>query len=30
MAFGSAPVGIGPGKPTMDSGWKRDELTMAI
>lgn len=29
MAFGSTPVGVGPGKPTTDSGGKREELTTA-
>ena len=30
MAFGSTPVGVGPGKPTTDSGGKSDELTTAV
>ena len=29
MALGSAPVGVGPGKPTTDSGGKSEELTAA-
>lgn len=30
MAFGSTPVGVGPGKPTTDSGGKTEELTTAV
>ena len=30
MAFGSTPVGVGPGKPTTDSGGKREEFTSAV
>lgn len=29
MALGSTPVGVGPGKPTTDSGGKSEELTTA-
>lgn len=29
MAAGSWPVGVGPGKPTLDSGGNRAELTVA-
>jgi hypothetical protein len=29
IALGSAPVGVGPGKPTTDSGGKFDGLTAA-